>query len=219
MDFPAVLAQLNDLPPTFRPAGNPYAQFIASLAGAETLYTAGGDATLQQVLTFSGAIDSWIDVWGLLFGVPRNQGEGNTPYATRIAETVLAWVGTLPALQAWIALFAPGGSVVENASGLGYLITLPAYLSPAQAAAFISSLGRIRPAGVPFAVQQSGFGLFLGTEAFLGDGALLGTYLTVGTKPVTLDLNATTPSAQSLIPTCFLTDPALNSRILSAQGT
>lgn len=98
MNFQAVLAQLNDLPATFRPNGNPYAQFINALASAQSLFTVGADATMAQAASFNGAIDGWIDVWGLLFGVPRNQTEGNIPYATRIAETVLAWVGTLPAI-------------------------------------------------------------------------------------------------------------------------
>ena len=64
--------------------------------------TGGADATMQQVTTFDGAMDGWIDVWGLLFGVPRNDNEGNAPYAVRVAETVLAWVGTGPAIAAWI---------------------------------------------------------------------------------------------------------------------
>lgn len=210
MDFAALLAQLNDLPPAFRPAGNPYAQLVNAVANALALFTDGADATMAQALSFSGAIDGWIDVWGLLFGVPRNQNEGNLPYAARIAETVLAWVGTLPALQARIVLFAPGGSVAENPSGLGYAITLPSYMSLTQAGAFIASLGRIRPAGVPFTVQQAGTGLYLNAEGFLGDGTVLGTYLTGGNTPLSLGLNATTPSAQPLIPDLFLVDPSIN---------
>ena len=69
----------------------------------------------------------------------------------RIQRTVLAWVGTLPALKAWVNFYAPGGSVFENPSGLGYTITLPAAMTAAQVQAFLLSLNRIRPAGVPFA--------------------------------------------------------------------
>ena len=210
MNFAAVLAQIGDLPPTFRPQGNPYAQLAASLAAAESLFTTGADATMQQVMAFSQAIDGWIDLWGLLFGVPRNDGEGNVPYALRITETVLAWVGTLPAIQVWLNLFAPGGTVAKNPSGLGYAITLPATMTAAQVAAFVVSLGRIRPAGVPFALSQGGTGLYLGAEAFVGDGITIGAYLSPGAAAKALNLNATTPSAQPLISTCFLTDPNLN---------
>lgn len=209
MDLPAIIAQLNDLPATFRPQGNPYAQFAAAVAAAASLYTSGADATGAQAVAFSNAIDGWIDVYGLLFGVPRNQGEGNIPYALRIGETVLAWVGTLPAIQAWIDLFAPGGSVTENASRPGYAIVLPSSMTNAQALAFVQSLGRIRPAGVPFTVQQLGTGLFLGTEAFLGKGSTLGSYLTGGGSAGLPDIGAMTPSAQPIIPDLFLVDPNL----------
>jgi len=219
VNFAAVLAQINDLPATFRPQGNPYAQFAAALASAAALYTNGADAEAAQATAFPNAVDGWIDVWGLLFGVPRNDGEGNIPYAERITATVLAWVGTLPAIQAWIGMFAPGGSVADNApGGIGYAITLPGYLTPAQATAFAASLGRIRPVGVPFAVLQGGTGLYLGTEAFLDTGVVLGAYLTGAGTAAAPPLNATTPSAQPLIPDLFLVDPLLAQPGLLSQG-
>ena len=210
MDLPAIIAQINDLPSTFRPAGNPYAQLIASKAAALALFTDGADATMAQVQGFGSAVDGWIDVYGLLFGVPRNDGEGNIPYAARIVETVLAWVATGPAIRRWLDLFAPGGTTAENPSGLGYSITLPAYMTPAQVAAFLVSLGRIRPDGVPFTVTQSGLGLYLDAEAFLGKGTDIGSYLPRGTGPAALGLNATTCSAQPILPTLLMTDPSLN---------
>ena len=209
MNLKSVLAQLNDLPATFQPAGNPYAQIVTALGTAESLYTLGADSTLTQVLAFTNALDGWIDVWGLLFGVPRYQNEGNIPYATRITETVLAWVGTLPAIQTWINLFAPGSSVTENTPGPGYAISVPATMTTQQVSNFLQSLNRIRPAGVPFTLQQKTPGLFLGTEAFLGRGesigAWIGTGMTTGVNP----LNATTCSSQPLIPDLFLVDPYL----------
>ena len=210
MNFPAVLAQLNDLPSTFKPAGGWY-DLLIDLWLLEQRYSPTVPMLLmQQVLDFTNAIDGWIDFWGLLFGVPRNTNEGNIPYATRITETVLAWVGTLPAMQVWINLFAPGGSVVENSSGLGYVITMPAAMTLTQITSFVVSLGRIRPAGVPFTLMQSGLGIYLGTEAFLGDGVTLGTYLSSGSAPSLIGLNATTTSAQPLLPTLWLSDPLLN---------
>jgi hypothetical protein len=218
MNFAAVLAQLSDLPATFMPSGNPYGQFVNALAAAETLYTAGADATVQQVIAFQNAIDGWIDLWGLMFEVPRNQSEGNIPYSLRIAETVLAWVGTLPAIQIWLNLFAPGGSVTENASGSGYVITLPSFLTQAQITAFVASLGRIRPVGVPFTVLSSRSGVYLGSEAFLGDGVDYGSYLTGGISPLSLGLGATTCSAQPLVPDLYLVDPNLAQPGLLSRG-
>jgi hypothetical protein len=223
MDQPAVLAQLNDLPAPFRPAGNPYGQLVGALAAALALFTAGADATMAQVTAFGAALDGWIDVWGLLFGVPRSANEGNIPYAVRVAETVTAWVGTVPAIQVWLNLFAPGGTVKENASGLGYVVTLPTGTTAAQASAFFTSLGRIRPAGVPFSVTQGGTGLFLGTEAFLGKGTVAGAYLSPGLAVAGLNLAATTCSSQPLLPDLFLAAQGLAQPGLapptSPQGT
>ncbi len=209
MDFPATLAVLNDVPSTFKRVGAPYAQLIDSLASTLSQFTLGEDATMTQVASFVGAVDGWLDVWGMLFGVPRNQGEANSTYATRVQRTVQAWVGTLPGIQAWLNFFAPGGSVTENA-GLGFTLLLPSNMSVGQVSAFLVSLARIRPAGVPFTIQQVGAGLFLGTEAFLGTGSVIGSYLTAGTQAVTLAEAATTFSSQPLLPTLYLADPTIN---------
>ena len=109
MNLQAVQAQIGDLPATFRSSGW-YTQMMSAVAAAMALVTGGDDATMAQVTAFGAALDGWIDVWGLLFGVPRSANEGNIPYAVRVGETVTAWVGTVPAIQAWLNLFAPGGT-------------------------------------------------------------------------------------------------------------
>ena len=125
MDFPSVEAQLNDLPTTFTRPTAWYTQLIDSVSMGLCRFTLGEDATLAQVSAFDLAIDGWLDLWGLLWGVPRNDEEANSTYATRIQRTVLAWVGTLPAMQAWVKFYASGGTVTENPSGLGYVLNLP----------------------------------------------------------------------------------------------
>lgn len=209
MDFLTVLAQLNDLPSTFTRNGAPYSQQIDAIGSALSQFTLGDDATFGQIMTFANAVDGWLDVWGLLFGVPRNQNEANSTYSARIQATVLAWVGTVPAIQVWLNLFAPGGTIVEN-TGLGYLITLPSFMTAAQIKAFLISLGRIRPAGVPFTLKQAGSGLFLGTETFMGEGRVVGVYLTDGLASIGLPIGATTLSSQPLLPTLYFADPTLN---------
>lgn len=103
------------------------------------------------------------------------------------------------------------------------MITLPAGMPVAQAAAFLQSLGRIRPAGVPFSVVQGGTGLFLGTEAFLGKGVVVGAYLGGPLTGASNVLAATTCSSQPLLPDLFLVanglaQPGLGPP-LSPQGT
>lgn len=210
MDMLAVIATLNDIPDTFRRQGPPYTQFIDSLAEALSLYTLGSDATFDQATSFSSATDSWIDIWGLLFGVPRAQNGDNATYKAYIQALITAWVGTVPAIQTWMNLFAPGGTVVENISSPGYALSFSGVTSLAQIQAFLRLFNRIRPAGVPFQIQQAGLGLYLGTEEFTSDGRVVGNYLTSLSSSVPLALAASTPNATPLLPTLLVTDPTVN---------
>ena len=233
MQFLDALATLLDLPqPFLRPQNQWFAQLMDSFAMQISLETSGNDGIGTQVLTFpaamdvntrqvtltgSGAQDGWIDIIGLLVNLPRNQGEGNNPYAIRIVQTLLAWVGTVPAVEAWINIFAPGGSVSENSSGLGYTIALPSSMSPSQVAAFLASFNWIRPDGVPFVVTQGTGALYVGTVEFLGGGMVMGSYLSSGSAGA-LALGAVTLSTQPLIPTLMFTDPILNPSLAPTLG-
>ena len=210
MDFPSVEAQLNDLPTTFTRPTAWYTQLIDSVSMGLCRFTLGEDATLAQVSAFDLAIDGWLDLWGLLWGVPRNDEEANSTYATRIQRTVLAWVGTLPAMQAWVNFYASGGTVTENPSGLGYVLNLPPSMTLSQIINFLRSFNRIRPAGVPFTLYQAAGGPYLGTTEHLGQGAMIGAYLSPGETGASLPIGAGTPNAAPLIPTLYLTDPTIN---------
>lgn len=210
MDFFAVLSQLNDLPTTFTRNGAPYTQLMDSITGALSLFTLTEDATFTQVLNFTNAVNGWLDVWGLLLGVPRNQNESDVSYSPRIFGTVSAWVGTVPAIQFWLNLYAPGGVITENVGTVGYTLTFPPLMTTVQIENFLITLNRIRPAGVPFIAQQNGIGLYLGTDEFTGDGRVVGNYLTRLESPVGLIIPASTPNARPTIPTLYMTDPTLN---------
>lgn len=210
MDFPAILARLNDLPNTFKRQGPPYTQQMDSIARALALFTISADATIQEAHAFSVNLDGWLDVWGLLWGVPRQQNEANSSFSTRITRTVLAWVGTLPAIQAWIDFYAPSGSVTENLPTVGYTIILPQSMTLTQIQNFLISLNRIRPVGVPFTVSQVGGGVFLGTDEFIGQGLVMGSYLSGGVVFLTLPQGPSTPNSVPLIPTVLMDDSTLN---------
>lgn len=126
-------------------------------------------------------------------------------------ETVLAWVGTVPAIQVWLNLFGGGGTIAENGPAtVGYALTLPASLTTAQIQFFLVSLNRIRPAGVPFTINQIGLGTYLGTIDFLGDGAMVGDYFSSGSASLALLLGPTQLSAAVIVPTTLLLDPTIN---------
>ncbi len=210
MDFPSVLATLDDLPDTFKRQGAPYTQLMDSLASSLALYTLGVDATMGQVASFSNAIDGWIDIWGLLFGIPRGQNQSNAAYKTAIQSILSAWVATVPAIQAWMNLFAPGGTVVENNSGSGYVLQFSGATTLAQIQAFLTLFNRIRPVGVTFSITQAGLGLYLGTEEFTGDGRVVGNYLTSLSTSVGLLLGPSTPNSVPLLATLIITDPTIS---------
>jgi len=211
VNFDEVMATLSDLPSTFTRSTAWYTQLIDSLAAALTFYTQNADATMDQVANFTNAWGSWLDVWGLLFGFPRLDGEPDITYSARIQNTLLAWVGTVPAIEAWLALYVTGTTVTENSPGSGYALTFPGSVTLAQIRTFLVSFNRIRPVGVPFSMQQAGLGLYLGTDEFFGDGRVVGNYLTASSTPVGLNIAASTPNSAVVLPTLLLTDPSLNS--------
>lgn len=209
MDFEAVQAALNDLPLTFKKLTTPYTQIIDVQTASLSIFTEGVDGTMTQPV-FANAYGGWLDVWGLVFGVQRLTDEGDAAYAARIQWLLLAWVGTVPGLQALLDLLAPGGSVTENLPTVGYSIELPSAMTLQQIGAFFLLIQYIRPAGVPFTVSQVRGGLFLGTIVFMGRGQVMGSYLTDATKGFPLTIPALVNSAQPLLPDLYLVDPSLN---------
>ena len=210
MDFSAVLAQLNDLPLPFKRPIPPYTQLIESLAAAMARSTIGMDGTVNMVQDFDNALNGWMDVWGELFGLLRNTDEGDSTYHDRISATILAWVGTLPALQKWMTLFAYDGTATDNLPAVGYQLIFSAVMTTAQIQAVVASLNRIRPAGVPFTVMQKSLGLYLGTVNFLGEGRMPGSYLGGGLVSVPSGMGPLTNNSQPLVPDLMFTDPTLN---------
>lgn len=211
MNLAAVVAQLGDLPATFLREGTPFSQLAATEAQAFTDFTSAADAIVGSVSSFQSAQWGWLDVWGLLLGVPRNKDEGDPTYANRITGTIMAWVGTVPAIEQWgLLILGSRVTVTENLPSIGYIITLPNGVSAVQIAIFAASLNRVRPAGVPFTFNQLVGGLFLDTINFLGTWEMIGSYLDDGTASVAFTIPSSTLNAVPLLPDIYLTDPTLN---------
>jgi hypothetical protein len=211
MNLTEVISQLNDLPDTFKRPGTIYAQLTQSFATGLTRYTDATDEIGNESTSFSEARYGWLDVWGLLFGITRNSGEADYSYSLRVEQVLMAWVGTLPAIANWAeVIYQTTVTIAENFPAPGYVIQLPGSLTIAQVDAFVASLNRIRPAGVPFQVGMQSSGLYLDTINYCGAARVTGAYLTNALTYVPLAIGPITINAVPLLPSLYLTDPTLN---------
>lgn len=211
MDYTTVQAVLNDLPPTFKRRSANYNQLIDAFSFALTIFAQGCDGTTSQV-NFSNAQYGWLDVWGLLFGIPRFVDEATEIYAARIAFEVLAGAGPPRQIERWTeVVFHVEANVAENFPDVGYSITFPGSVTNAVITQILAGLAFVRPAGVPITgVFTMSGGTILETINFFNAPEVVGAYLTGGAGAVPVTLAASTNNAQPLLPGLFLTDPALN---------
>jgi hypothetical protein len=213
MDFANVQQQLNDLPPTFKRPGAPYTQIIDAQSAGLTRYCDAATGLSAQT-QFQNAVYGWLDLWGLLFGIPRLPQESDAHYKNRIQYEVNAGAGPQNAIAQWIQVVWGVSATIQEQPlpGVGYSITFNASLTTAQIIQILISIGRIRPAGVPILnIGVVGIGTYLDTINFLEVQRVTGQYLTGGTVPVGALLpGPCTNNAQPLIPDLYLTDPTLN---------
>ena len=217
MNFSTVQNVLTDLPPTFQRQQAPYTQFIDSLTSALVRGTSAIDALNNQVASVANAQFGWLDIWGLLFGLPRLSNEADSHYLARIQYEVVAGAGTPCAIVNWIlAVWGINAVLTDSASGTGYTLKLPNTLTTMQINLIVNSLVRIRPAGVPFTVQGTstgGGGPFLTTINFLNAAKTTGAFVGGEGSSNVLVLNASTNNAQPLLPDIFLTDAILQGNV------
>lgn len=210
MNFTAVQYQLNDLPPTFKRPDVPYTQWVDSLTTGLTRMTTGQDGTVAQLL-FTAAKYGWLDLWGNLFGLPRRQNEADSSYMARIAYSLVAGGGPPKAIAAWIlATWGITVSVTERLPLVGYTITFPPIVTPAQVAAILTDIAHVRPAGIPFNVTIQSVGTYLNTINFLDAPDVTGAYLGATTSVASGSIYPATNNSPPLLPTLLLTDPLLN---------
>lgn len=211
MDWNAVSAQLADLPSTYKRSGDTYTFLFKSFVMGLLRYTSAADGTTGQ-LAFPQAIGKWLDTWGQLFNVPRNNDESDRAYATRIQFLLLSGKGPPVSIARYIQIVEGlSATVTEKFPAVGYRISMGLQTLAAYAQ-IISDLKYVRPAGVPFlplTVLQGG--LYLGTINYLGVAPrVTGAYLNQPFTTNGIVVPATTNNSRPLLPTTFLTDPFLN---------
>lgn len=211
MDFTSVLAQINRLPLTYLRPGNTFAAMQAAKAAALMRYAAASDALVNQ-LTFSQATGVWLDVWGKLFGIPRNPQESDDSYLTRISGTLVAGRTTPVAMAIYLNVaLGIDGSIVEDLVNTAWKLQFSSPITGAQYNQIMTNMAFVRPAGVPSTafVGATG-GLYSGTVNYTGAPRVTGAYLEESAQNYLLDISAYTNNSNPLLPTLFMSDPTIN---------
>jgi hypothetical protein len=212
MNFQTVQSQLENLPNTYLRPGTPFTQWMDSITAGLTRDTGALDQISIQISDFINSRFGWVDIWGLLFNVPRFPNEPDQYYIARIAYEVMAGGGPPVAICAWVlAVWRINIQIIENLPAVGYKVIFPATLTTLQIEQILNSLVRIRPAGVPITIAaQSVDGLYLQTINFCGAADVTGAYLADQASTATVTLNESTNNTPPSLPDLFLTDPTLN---------
>jgi hypothetical protein len=211
MDWNDVQDQLLDLPRTFKRDGPTYQSLVNSITASLMRYTGAVDGTMGQLI-FTQAVAKWLDTWGRLFNIMRNDGESDPAYFNRIQFLLVAGRGTPVAMDQYIAdVEGVSASVVESLPATGYSIQFRSILTLAGYLQFAENLVNVRPVGVPFLpFMIVRGGLYLGTVNYLGRPKVTGAYFSTGSAGYSPPISATTNNATPLLPTYFLTDPTIN---------
>lgn len=213
LGYSGVLNQLNALPDTFLRPGATFAMIQAAKAAALFHYTDSSSGLMAQT-DFSTAQGVWLDVWGKLFGIPRNNGESDTSYVNRIRTTLSSGRTTPVAIALYMLLiFNLNALITEDLVHCAWAFGLSRPLSQSALNALVQNLVYVRPCGVPVTLGASGAGggMYLGTVNYLGAARVTGAYLESPSAQGNVEvLSAYTNNSVPLLPTTFLSDPTLN---------
>jgi hypothetical protein len=210
MKYADVVARLESLPTSFRRQGVTYQQLENAFAASLARYTDSMDGLTKQE-TITNAAFVWLNMQGELYGIPRFQNESSTAYINRIQATLVAAKGTPVAIEEYIGLITGSAvTVTEQTSVPDWYLTVAGSSSQNLVNQINSSIGFVRPAGVPFYFSVLSGGLYVGTTNYFGYGRVSGSYLVAASTNVTPTINANTNNSQPLLPSTYLTDPTVN---------
>jgi hypothetical protein len=212
MNWSDVAAVLNSLPSGYLRTGSAFAAWQNSLTAASVRFTGGVDAITAQT-SFGAAVGHWLDVWGRMLGVLRNAGESDSDYRNRISLTLLSWRGTVVGIESYLELAMGLSAVVsESFPAVGWALNIQVgyALSAAQKSILGVNLAFVRPAGVPYTLNEVSGGLFLTTGNFLSGTRFPGSWLVSQNRLTGVAIPSTTNSPVSTLPTTWLTDRTLN---------
>jgi hypothetical protein len=210
MNYADVIARLESIPTSFRRQGLTYQQLENAFAASLADYTSSMRALTAQE-TITTAAFNWLNMQGDLYGIARFPNETSSAYLNRIQATLVAAKGTPVAIEIYINLITGlSATVTEQTTVPDWFLTLNGSVSLATLTQINSSIGFVRPAGVPFTYNVAEGGLYLSTINYLGYGRLSGSYLVAAFDIVKPNIGANTNNSLPLLPSDYLTDPTIN---------
>ena len=101
MDWEDVQAVFEALPSTFRRLGPNYDNWQNSLVAGISRMTLGMESVSEQANFAGPPVGKWMDAWGRLLGVPRNNDETDAAYFNRVKATMTVQRTTIPGMEAY----------------------------------------------------------------------------------------------------------------------
>lgn len=215
MNYQDIITQLRLLPNTFTRPGSGFVALLAAQGASLFRFANASDGIINQ-LVFPNASGVWLDVWGKLFGIPRNAQESDADYSTRISATLVA-SGATPVAMVLYLKIALGltATITEDFEKTEWSLQFSTALTSAQYSQVLENLAYVRPAGVPTVPGSGGFGgTFTGTVNYLKAPRITGAYLEGGGSGLAFNISAFTNNSVPLLPTTFLSDPTLNPNLV-----
>ncbi len=208
MNFQQTEQILTDLPNTFRRYGSLFNAIILGFAIACARNNIAIDSIYQNIYT-NNARWGWLDVFGQLYGILRNQYETDPQYRVRLIGTLTAPHGTPFAISQFLNLaLGLNTNITENFVSPSFSINFSSPVTTSTLQNVVNSINWVRPAGIPFQplYTQTG-GLFLETINYLGITKVTGSYLSAPHTTVNVAVSPSTPNPVCILPTTYFTDP------------
>jgi hypothetical protein len=216
MQWSDVLARLNDLPSTFLRQGPNFTEFQNSLVNGLHKFTNGTEGAINQAQP-TQAIGRWLDVVGRARNIPRFNNEADAAYLERITYLLTTPGGPPSAILGLLGILGlVNTTLTENFATCSWSASISSGLGAARLSQITTSLGYVRPAGVPYNLGVSTGGLYLNTLNYLGRPRVTGAYLVSSINAAALNMSTNTNNAICLLPTTYLTDPTLNPSLATA---
>lgn len=211
MDFQQTEQILSNLPQPFSRFGPIFNAILLGFTIACARNNVAIDSINNNIYT-NNAKWGWLDAFGQLYGILRNQYETDPQYRQRLIGTLTAPHGTPLAISQFIKLaLGLNTTVTEDFLSPSYTINFVTPVSTNTLQNVANTILWVRPAGVPFLplYQQSG-GLYLSTMNFLRGTKVSGSYLSQPHTNLNITIPASTPNPICILPTTYFNDPFIN---------